>query len=374
MQKALINPRIIRWAIETRNISEDTIAKKLHKKIEDVAAWIEGKEKPTFKQAQKLAKILEIPFGYLYLKNPPEEKLPVPDFRTVKNKKPVSSNIKKLLLQLEQKQLFLEDFFRSEGYEPLDFIGKFNTDSNYKKIAEEIRNWLEIPSLPTKDILDQLLQKFIENRIFVFRNSVLGTNNREKIDIEEIRGAVYVNKYAPIIYINENDSKKAQIFTLIHEFVHILINQSEFSDIQITSSNRIEQFCNKVTAEVLLPEKEIRKLPNQIDLILLDKISNRYNISKLAALYKLLNTNKIDRYVFEELYGQVVEEYQQIELMQRKKKSRGGDFYKTYNKRYGNYFIKIVKYAIETNKITYREAQDILNVKLKTIYNILEKV
>lgn len=371
MQKALINPKIIRWAMQTRNINEHIIVKKLNKKHEDFIAWLEGNAFPTFKQAQQLAKILGIPFGYLYLKKPPEEKLPVPDFRTIENQKPVSNSLRNLLLYLEQKQLFLEEFFKSENYEELNFIGKYNIDNDYKQVAKFIRNWLEIEKLNKKNFLEELIEKLNQNRIFVFRNTILENNTHKRLDIEEIRGAVFVNKYAPLIFINENDTKKAQIFTLIHEIVHILINKSEFSDIKIENINKIEVFCNKVTAEVLLPEEKLSNL-NLITSETIKKLSDTYNISQLATLYKLLNTEKISQKQFNFLYEYLKKEYEKFQDINKRKKAKGGDFYKTIQKRYGKNFLDIVKYSLLSEKITYKEASDLLNIKLNTLYKVLK--
>jgi len=373
MQRAFINPNIIKWAMQTKNINEYTIVKKLNKKHEDFIKWLKGEKYPTFKQAKQLAKILGIPFGYLYLEKPPEEKLPVPDFRTIKNQKPISNNLRNLLLYLEQKQLFLEEFFKNENYEELSFIGKYNINDNYKLVANFIRNWLEIEKLSKQKFLEDLIEQLNQKRIFVFRNTILENNTHKKLKIEEIRGAVFVNKYAPLIFINANDTKKAQIFTLIHELVHILINQSEFSDITIKNTNKIETFCNNVTAEVLLPEKNLSYI-NKITKNTIKELSDKYNISKLAILYKLLNTKKISKEQFDDLYEYFKKEYEEFLEKNKKNKAKGGNFYKTIQKRYGKNFLEIVKYSLLSEKITYREASDLLNIKLNTLYNVLKKV
>ena len=76
---ALINPKILTWARQRAGLSEDVLAEKTHVKVERVISWEEGTNKPTFNQAQKLAQITHTPFGYFFLLQPPEEKLPIPD-------------------------------------------------------------------------------------------------------------------------------------------------------------------------------------------------------------------------------------------------------------------------------------------------------
>ena len=51
----------------------------------------------------------------------------------------------------------------------------------------------------------------------------VGTYNRRQVTIEDCRGFALIDNFAPFIYVNNNDRKEAQYFTLIHEFAHLLI-------------------------------------------------------------------------------------------------------------------------------------------------------
>lgn len=61
------------------------MAGRLGLKPDRLDVWERGEAKPTFKQAQNLANVLRIPFGYLFLQQPPEEQFALPDLRTVGN-------------------------------------------------------------------------------------------------------------------------------------------------------------------------------------------------------------------------------------------------------------------------------------------------
>ena len=104
--EAMIENTMLRWAIERAQISIDTLSSKLSVKREKVEKWLNGEARPTFKQAQALAKKLHIPFGYLFLSEPPKEEIPFPDFRTIKNKPTYhqSAYLMELLYDLERKQ------------------------------------------------------------------------------------------------------------------------------------------------------------------------------------------------------------------------------------------------------------------------------
>jgi len=76
---------------------------------------------------------------------------------------------------------------------------------------------------------------------------------------------VLYDEIAPLIFINNNDAISAKIFTLIHEVVHIFIGQSASFDLCkfLAANNKIENFCDRCTAEFLVPEKELLNVYSQ---------------------------------------------------------------------------------------------------------------
>src|SRR6185437_9609039 len=72
----------LRWARERAAIPADALAQRLDVDATTLAAWESGAARPTFRQAEKFAALAHVPFGYLFLPDPPEETLPIPDLRT----------------------------------------------------------------------------------------------------------------------------------------------------------------------------------------------------------------------------------------------------------------------------------------------------
>jgi len=112
MTVALITPVILRWARERAHLDHETLAKSARVKSEKIVLWEQGKEKPTFRQAQTLAKKSCIPLGFLFLSHPPEEKLPIPDLRTVGDHVPgdFSIDMHDLLADVLRKQDWYRDY------------------------------------------------------------------------------------------------------------------------------------------------------------------------------------------------------------------------------------------------------------------------
>ena len=78
-----IKPELLHWAIERSGV--DSLA--LQKRFGKLDQWLAQTVKPTFKQAEAFAKATYTPIGFLFLPEPPDERLPILDFRTLANAK-----------------------------------------------------------------------------------------------------------------------------------------------------------------------------------------------------------------------------------------------------------------------------------------------
>ena len=92
MAEAFLTPHLLTWARQRRGLEVEDLAKKLNVKPDAVNAWEAGERRPTFRQAQTFAQASYVPFGYLYLADPPVQELPLPDFRTIPGQPPRNSD------------------------------------------------------------------------------------------------------------------------------------------------------------------------------------------------------------------------------------------------------------------------------------------
>ena len=65
MATAHINPGVLRWAVARARANPADLGTAFNKSPKQIEAWLAGSSAPTFVQAQKLAKRLRVPFGYL---------------------------------------------------------------------------------------------------------------------------------------------------------------------------------------------------------------------------------------------------------------------------------------------------------------------
>ncbi len=137
-----INSDIINWAITRAGNSLE----EFYADNPDVLDWIEGNKKPTIKQLENFTHKVHVPFGYMFMNEPPKEEIPIPFFRTgATPRDKVSLNVYHTIQIIKDRQNWLTNYLQDSEYPDLDFVGKHNSNSDYKEIANDIRNTLKLP-------------------------------------------------------------------------------------------------------------------------------------------------------------------------------------------------------------------------------------
>src|SRR5713101_6056297 len=81
MSRVAVKREVLRWARRRAGLTVDSLARKFPK----VEQWEREEVKPTLRQLEAFAKATLTPIGYFFLPEPPEDRLPIPDFRTVRD-------------------------------------------------------------------------------------------------------------------------------------------------------------------------------------------------------------------------------------------------------------------------------------------------
>lgn len=367
-----INANIITWAI-TRAGYE---LQEFTRKVPIVQKWIQGEKKPTVKQLESFSKKVHLPFGYLFLTEPPKEKLPIPFFRTNNPQATdVSVNVYDTILLMQQRQDWLSDYLKDNEFRPLPFVGRFKNRQNVSEIVDSIRKTLGVQENwasgfeTWKDALDNLTHKIEETGIIMVFNGIVENNTSRPIKVEECRGFVLVDEMAPFMFINNADGKAAQMFTIVHELAHIWTGHSagfDFRKLQ-PANDPIELLCDKVAAEFLVPENSFNTVWRETSTI---KYAARYfKVSEIVIARRALDTGKITRKQFFDFY----EEYSNREFAKKENQSSGGDFYATTRKRLSMTFAAHINNAVKSGKLLYRDAYKLTSLKGDTFQTFFTK-
>lgn len=358
-----INPSVLKSAREKANFSLEEACKKISSHFQE---WEKGESEPTLNQIKQISEKLYIPFGYFFLEEFPKYNLTIPDFRTKDNQEIAqpSINLLSTIYDVQRKQNWLQEQKILDQEEKI-INEKQRSD---KEIIKEIRSLLEIEKLRKENttfenFLKSLIEKLDEKEFIIIRNGIVGNNTHRPLKVEEFKGFALFDEYAPAIFINGKDYKSSQIFTLIHELVHLYLNESGLDG---NYEKTIEQKCNKIAAEILLPEKDFKKV---FDISNLENIAKTFKVSNYVILIKAKQLNLINEKEFQNQLKKYKEKINSLKQI-----TGGGNFYKNVKfKAGGNSFLLRVFHSVKAGETLYRDAYALTGLSAKSFDKYFQK-
>jgi len=370
MSRVAVSKKIFDWALDRSGLTTDDLKDRFPR----IGRWIAGEEHPTLRQLELLAKRTLTPLGFFFLEEPPEERFPIPYFRTLGDETSYSHTPELLetIHTMQQRQDWLREFLVDQGQEALTFVRSARPDEPPASVGQQIRESLHLDlgwaaQQPSWTEASRVLREAMENAgILVVVNSVVGNNTHRKLDTDEFRGFVLMDDIAPLVFVNGADGKAAQMFTLAHELAHVFFGSSAAFDLREMSpaNDPMEQACNRVAAEFLVPEQQIRRIWPSIrgDTERFQSIAREFKVSELVAARRALDIGLIAKNDFLMFYR----DYLTDERRKAARRSEGGDFYATQNLRIGRQFASAVVRAAKEGKLLYSEAYRLTGLYGKT--------
>jgi Zn-dependent peptidase ImmA (M78 family) len=377
-----LQPAVLRWARERSRLEQDELARKIPVKVERVQAW-EETGRISLAQVGKLAAKTYTPEGFLFLTFVPEERLEIPDLRTVGDQ-PIqpSPDLIETVQAMQRRQAWMHDEAVEQGAQPLSFVGSASVSDPVEDVAASMRETLELASgwadqVPSWVEALRLLRLQIDVAgVLVVSNGVVGNNTYRKLDRDEFGGFALVDSYAPLIFVNAADYKARQMFTLAHELAHVWLDASGVSNPDLgdidTPRPEVEQRCNAVAAEFLIPASELSALwaglsdtERRFDLI-----ARRFKTSRVVAARRALDLQLITRTAFFEFW----EAYLAEERTAAQSTSDGGDFWNTQGVRIGRRFSHAVVNAVQEGRLLYQDAYELTGLRGPTFDTLVARV
>ncbi|OBK24490.1 DNA-binding protein [Mycobacterium asiaticum] len=364
-----VAPSLLEWAVERAGWDDETTQRRAPKLDE----WISGERQPTLKQLESFAQATHTPFGLLFLPEPPNEPVPIPDMRTVGNAAVPRPSVDLLdtIYICQMRQDWYREYLRDHGAPELDFVGSATIDTPVVQAAQAIRRELGFDLTEravfanSDDALRRLIDRIENIGVLVMVSGIVGGDTHRTLDPEEFRGFALSDPIAPLIFVNGADTKAAQIFTLIHELAHVWLGGSALSDAAMVARDGVadELWCNRVAAEVLVPLAALRRdyqgqaIPQE-----LTRLARRYRVSTLVILKRLFDGGYLSWDDYRERYE--AEHQAAVALAKRRRGDRsGGDYYNTQPLRLSRQFAKAVFASTYEGDTSFREAFQLLGTR-----------
>ena len=370
---------LLRWARERSRLSLEDLSSR----FPHLPAWERGEVEPTLKQLEKFAQATHTPIGYLFLATPPEESMPIPDYRTLGDigvTKP-SADLLDTLYLCQQRQEWYRDFAQRNRQDRIPFVGCVDSGAPVVEVAKQMRDILSFDvskrGITWTDALKALFERADANGILVMVNGVVGSNTHRKLDPHEFRGFVLVDDLAPVIFINGADTKAAQIFTLAHELAHVWLGESAISNADLTSTttNVVERWCNQVAAEFLVPIDAIRGLSSEMVLRdgEIERLARRFKVSSLVIVRRIYDAGILGWEQYRRVYAEELDRV--LKIMEDRSVGGGGNFYNTQPLRVSRRFARALIISTLEGETLHRDAFQMLGFrKVSTFHELAHRL
>lgn len=378
-----INPEVLKWARETAGWTIEEISQKLGVKQVTYQKIESGEKQPTLAVLKKLSNYYKRPLSAFFLPEPPKEPPFSTSFRLLPvDAKHISKDLRLEIRRARRQQSIANELMEELGLEIKPDVNIFSTEDDPQKIARKERKRLGI------DIQQQLEWKNEYEAFRFWRNKLEDLNIlaiQIKVPVEDARGFLLMDMDPPIIAVNSRDDVKARIFTLFHEYAHILLGISELyvpdeltGEIPLNSQAlKIEKWCNNFAGEFLAPSEELMKgsdfqnLVKSVPLLSdksLAKVSRKFKISKHAILLKMLYLDFIPETTYKHKLSEL-----------RKREVKEGEGFgvpppKKCLDDKGRLFVSLVMEGKQKNLVSYKDVSDYLSIKLKHLDELSESV
>ncbi len=364
-----VNPDLISWAVNRSGLSLSDFK-------QPVQEWITGDSKPTVRKLESFARKAMVPLGYLFLLSPPQESIGIPDFRTFGDEKrrTFSPNLRDIVNDIQRRQAWMRDYLVDAGNEPLDLVGKLRSTTTVVRAADQIRSRLGLQSnwqllQTTWEAALTTLRRAMESiGVFVCFTNQVGLNTRRSLNHEEFRGFVLIDEYAPWVFVNSNDTKSAQMFTLAHEMVHVWLGKPGLFNLEKfdVAEDDNERFCNQVAAEFLIPKEQFSAYWERLGTVQerCVAIAKAFKVSPLVAGRRAFELEYIRSAAFYKFYRQEMESWK--ELKKKNKDTPAPVFWQQQHLRLGDRFGYAVAQAYAERRLLPSEAQDLTGFSRET--------
>lgn len=384
--EANVRGELLVWARQTAGFTPEHAAKKLKVPTAELLAWERDEKKPSVPQLRKAANLYKRPLAAFFLPRPPESPEPLHDFRRLYGEADHSTMSPELLLEMRRarrrRQVAVE-LMEEVGNVDRPTLVRADINDNPDLLAAKIRELLGI-SLDEQETWndDHAALKHWITAIERLGILVFQTGN---VPLKEMRGFSISEDVLPVVVLNAKDRPRGRIFTLMHEFVHLLLHDGGICDpmrarrTARSTDERVEAFCNRVAGAVLVPAAAlladgrvqataVRRPWDDDDI---KAVADRFMVSRDVILRRLLIANRITADYYDEQYNRLRAHYDELAKPVPGKKMPI-PYYRKALRNNGLRYTRLVIDAYEQERIGPSAVVEYLGAKLTHLDRITE--
>ena len=386
--KALVSSDILRWARTSAGYSIDDVATRLKKPV-DVIESIESGNSDyslTIGQIRNLANFYKLPLSDFFLPNPRKERALPHDFRSQDGGH--SGYSPKLIKELRRASVRRGHAMslNEDLQEEIPAIStKINEKMNPDKVGNLIRELCSVDIEQQKQWGDGA-SGYKEWRTRLGNIGCL-VFQFDTVPIDQVWGFSLTERPLPVIAVNVKMKHNGRTFTMLHEFVHVLLKKSSVCDLNESNHQRrvdrkTEVFCNASAAAALMPKEDFLAhpifssqtgLPDEWSDREISEGARSFGVSREAFVRRMQTLNKTSK----EFYEKKRDQYRAELASQRskeKEKNKGNTFKRSYSKRaisnLDRPFIDTVLRGYHSKYVTMQDAATLLDVRPEKIIDV----
>lgn len=297
--------KLLRWAREHSSATLSEAATRCGRTDAELRTWEDRDSEVPLAALRELANLYAVPLSLFLLAEPPHLPPRPADLRTIAGvvSPAPSMDLAKALNRAAALQVLAQELL--EGTEASTFIAGQAEQGDAETLASAQREAVGVGIAQQRKWPDErqalrAWRSVIENRgIFVLQFPMRKA---------EVR-AFSLSHQPPFIVLNQSDFVRARIFSLVHEYAHVLLGTGA---ICIPGSGRlameraaaVEVFCNKFAGAFLVPADALRAEPATArisnastlpDDQTLDALARKFHVSWAVVWYRMWHLGLISR-------------------------------------------------------------------------------
>lgn len=379
--EARVNPKLLIWARKSAGYNVETAASKLRMPSERVQAWEEGSQRPSISQLHRVGNLYKRPIAVFFLPEPPEGFSVIQDFRRLAGRTPAVQT-PEFRLEIRgaytRREVALELLEETEGAVPGFSVGA-DTPGDPEAVGAQVRQALSITYEQQRRWRDEYQalgawRRAIEDAgVLVFQST--------GVEVVEMRGFSINERPLPVIVMNGKDTPNGRVFSLLHEFAHLMLNEGGMCDM-VEGARRAkgveekEVLCNRIAGAALVPREQLLAEPTvaegsatveweERELLTL---ARRYGVSREVVLRRLLICGRTTNGFYRRMRQQFEEQY--LTIRSRGRTTGGPSPHTMAISRAGSRFARLVVTGYRQERITAGDVSDFLGVRLKHLPKI----